>query len=164
MHRLAWLIFVLCLAVAAGFIVTTTGALPANVASHFDAGNAANGFMTRGNYLLFMLFFALGLPIFLAATIGLLPRMRPQSLNIPNREHWLDPKRRDATLSMLSAQGAWFGSIVALFIAGLHYVLLVANASSPPRLPADLFWTLVIVFVVAMTLWIGALYLRFRNR
>src|SRR5258707_8825101 len=112
MHRFAWLIFVLCLAVAAGFIVTTAGALPATVASHFGPGNAANGFMTRGGYQVFMLFFALGLPVFLAAMIGLLPRMRPQSLNLPNREHWLDPTRRIATSNALSAQGAWFGSIV----------------------------------------------------
>lgn len=163
MHRLAWLIFALCLAVAATYIVATTGALPDHVASHFGPGNAANGFMTRDGYLVFMLFFALVLPVFLAVMIGLLPRMRPQSINLPNRDHWLSPQRREATLSALSSQGAWLGSIVALFIAALHYVLLVANASSPPRLPADLFGALVIGFVIVIALWVGALYLRFRN-
>ncbi len=164
MDRLAWLVLVLCLAGASMYIVATTGALPDNVASHFGPGNAANGFMTRDGYLVFMLFFALALPLFLAAVIGLLPRMLPNSINLPNREYWLDPKRRETTLNALSAQGAWLGSMVALFTAALHYVLLVANASSPPHLPGDLFGPLMIGFVILMALWIGALYLRFRKR
>ena len=164
MHRLAWLVLVVCLGGASMYIVATTGALPDNVASHFGPGNAANGFMTRDGYLVFMLFFALVLPLFLAAVIGLLPRMVPNSINLPNREYWLDPKRREATLNALSAHGAWLGSMVALFTAALHYVLLVANASSPPRLPADLFGMLIVGFLILIALWIGALYLRFRNR
>jgi uncharacterized membrane protein len=164
MHRLAWLVFVLCLAVAASYIVATTGALPDKVASHFGPGNAANGFMTRSGYLLFMLFFALVLPLFLAAMVGLLPRLRPQSINLPHREHWLDATHLDATLNALSAYGAWLGVLVVLFTAALHYVLLAANASSPPQLPGGLFWMLVVAFLVAMAAWIGALFLRFRNR
>jgi len=164
MHRLAWLVFVLCLAVAAIYIVATTGALPDKVASHFGPGNAPNGFMTRDGYLVFMLFFALVLPLFLAAMVGLLPRMRPNSINLPNREHWLEATRRDATLNALSAYGAWLGILIVLFTAALHYVLLVANASSPPHLPADLFWMLLVGFLVAIAVWIGALYRRFRYR
>ena len=162
MHRLAWLVLFLCLAVAAAYIVTTSVALPDQVASHFGPGNAANGFMTRDGYLVFMLFFTLVLPLFLAAMVGLLPRMRPNSIKLPNREHWLDPMRREGTLTSLSAYGAWLGIMIAIFTAAVHYVLLVANASSPPRLPADLFWTLLVGFLVAMAVWIGALYLRFR--
>ena len=67
MHRLAWLVFALCLAAATTYIVITTGALPEKVASHFGPGNAPNAFMTRGGYLMFMLAFAVVLPIFIAA-------------------------------------------------------------------------------------------------
>jgi ABC-type transport system involved in multi-copper enzyme maturation permease subunit len=120
--------------------------------------------MTRQGYLVFMLFFALVLPLFLAAMVGLLPRMRPNTINLPNREHWLDPVRREGTLNALSAYGAWLGIMIAIFTAALHYVLLVANTSSPPRLPGDLFWMLLVGFLVAIAVWIGALYMRFRNR
>jgi hypothetical protein len=54
--------------------------------------------------------------------------------------------------------------LIVLFTAAVHYVLLVANASSPPHLPADLFWMLLVGFLVAIAVWTGALYLRFRNR
>ena len=163
MHRFAWLIFVLCLAVAATFIVATTGALPERVASHFGPGNVANAFMTRDGYLVFMLAFAFVLPVFAAAVVGLLPRVRANSINIPNKDYWLDPSQREATMNALSMFGAWLGSLIALFIAALHYVLLVANRSSPPRLPADLFWMLLIGFIVGIALWIASLYLRFRH-
>ena len=162
MHRFAWLFLVLCLAAAAMFIVATVPALPPRVASHFGISNAANGFMTRGDYLTFMLSFALAFPLFLAAVIGLVPRMLPNMINLPNRDYWLDPKRRDATLDALSAHGAWLGSLAALFAAAIHYVLLVANQSSPPYLPADLFRMLLVGFLVAIALWIATLYLRFR--
>jgi hypothetical protein len=163
MHRLAWIFFVLCLAAAATFIVTTTNTLPEPIASHFGPGNAANGFMSRGGYLVFMLAFALVLPIFVAAMVGLLPRTRVNSINIPHKAYWLDPKRKEATLNALSSHGAWLGGLIALFIAALHYVLIIANSTSPPQLPADLFWMLLVGFVVGILLWIGTLYLRFRN-
>ena len=163
MHRLAWLVFALCLVASATFIVATSHALPEQVASHFGYGNAANGFMTRDGYLVFMLAFAVALPLLLATTIGLLPRIWPNAVNLPHRDYWLDPTRRDATLNALAAHGAWLGSLTTLFIAATHYVLLVANATSPPRLPADLFRILLIGFVVGVALWIAALVLRFRN-
>jgi hypothetical protein len=164
MQRLAWLFFVLCLAVAAAYIVATTGALPEQVASHFGRGNAANAYMTRGGYLAFMLVFAVALPAFLAAMIGLLPRRWPNAINLPHKDYWLDPKRRDATLNALSGFGASLGSLTVLFTAAIHYVLIVANRSSPPQLPADLFFALLAVLVAAITLWAAALWLRFRNR
>jgi uncharacterized membrane protein len=161
--RLAWLCFAACLAVAGSFIAATTGQLPAQVASHFGAGHAPNGWMSRDGYLAFMLVFALGLPLVVAGSIGLLPRLRPNSINIPQRDYWLDPARRAETIRALAAQGAWLGCLVTLFFAAIHYVVLEANRASPPRLPADLFIMLLATFVGAIALWVGALWLRFRR-
>jgi len=111
----------------------------------------------------FMLAFAVVLPAFLAAMIGILPRARSNSINIPHKDYWLDPKRKEDTLNALSAHGAWLGGLIALFIAAIHYVLLVANRSTPPQLPADLFWMLLVAFVAGIILWSAALYVRFRN-
>ena len=68
-----------------------------------------------------------------------------------------------ATLATLTELACWLGCLIALFIAGLHYSILVANASVPPRLPDALFWTLLTGFCAGLALWTGALYLRFRN-
>ena len=163
MQRVAQLALVLCIVVVAAFIAATTGELPERIASHFGPDNVANGWMTRGGYLAFILALATALPAAVAFGIGSLPRWRTNAINIPNRDYWLDPKRRDATMATLATHSAWLACLLALFIAGVHYLILVANRVSPPRLPMDLFWMLVAGFVAALVLWTGALYVRFRN-
>jgi uncharacterized membrane protein len=163
MQRLAYLTLVLSIIVAAVFIAATTGELPDRVASHFGRDNVANGWMTRDGYLAFTLFFATAIPAAVTFGVGWLPRWRSNAINLPNRDIWLDPRRRDATMAALATHAAWLGALLALFIAAIHYLILVANRASPPRLPADLFWMLVVGFLAAVALWVGALYVRFRN-
>jgi hypothetical protein len=162
MTRIAWLCYAFCAIVAAGFIVTTAAGMPSDVASHFGLRHAANTFMSKGAYLTFILAFALGLPAFVAGMIAFLPRVRPESINIPHREYWLAPARRQETIDTLSASGAWFGCFLTLFVAGMHYVVVEANRATPPQLPAGLFFALITVFVAVLAFWIVSLYTRFR--
>jgi hypothetical protein len=154
MTRIAWLCYVFCAVVAGGFIVATTAGMPSDVASHFGLRNAANGFMTRSAYLIFMLAFGLGLPAFVAGMIAFLPRVRPDAINIPNRAYWLDPPgaRRRSTRSAQAAPGS--GALLTLFIAGVHYVVVEANWVTPPELPAGMFFALITIFVAVLALWI----------
>jgi hypothetical protein len=91
------------------------------------------------------------------------PHVSPRRVNIPHRDYWLAPERRRATLSSLASHACWLGCLCAAFLAGMHYAILEANAAAPPRLPADLVWTLLIALLAGIALWIGTLYLRFRN-
>ena len=163
MQRISSLLFLSLLIVVGAFIAATTGQLPARVASHFGPGDLPNGWMSRDGYLVFMLGFGLLLPPVVVGAIGWLPKIAPRAINIPHRDFWLAPSRRDATLAALAAHACWLGCLLVLFIAGIHYAILEANASVPPRLPAELFWMLMIAFLAALALWIGALFLRFRN-
>jgi hypothetical protein len=163
MQRVSHLLFVLSLIVVCAFIAATTGQLPARVASHFGAGNMPNGWMSRDGYLAFMLFFALAFPIVIVAAVGWLPRIAPRAINVPHRDYWLAPVRREGTLAALASHASWLGCLLVLFIAGVHYAILEANASVPQRLPAEYFWMLMIGFLAALALWIGGLFLRFRN-
>ena len=163
MTRIAWLSFAFCSLASAAFIVATAAGMPPNVASHFGPGNAANGWMPRGGYVVFMLAFALGLPALIAGMIAWLPLARPAAINLPHREYWLANERRQQTIATLSASGAWFGCLLTLFIAATHYVVLEANRVTPPVLPAGLFFTLMSIFVAVLALWIVLLYLRFRT-
>ena len=164
MSRLAWLCFAVCAAIAAAYIAATTGQLPGRVASHFGANNAPNGWMSRDGYLLFMLAFGVGLPTLVAGSIALLPRTWPNAINIPNRQYWLEPARRQETMDALAACGAWLGCLLTLFIAGVHYVVLESNRVTPAALSAGLFFALLAAFALALAVWIGALWRRFRLR
>jgi hypothetical protein len=52
---------------------------------------------------------------------------------------------------------------LTVFIAALHYTILVANTSVPPHLPAPLLWTVLGGFVGAVLSWQALFYLRFRS-
>lgn len=163
MRRNAYVIFPVLLVAVTAYIVATTGALPERVASHFGPDNLPDGWMPRGSYLTLMLLFADVFPVALAVIVGFLPRVAAFSINIPNRDHWLAPQRRDATMATLSAQGCWLGSLLSVFVGGAHFAILEANAATPPRLSTGLLWLLVIGFIGATMLWAATLFLRFHR-
>ena len=163
MTPLARPLFIIVLVVGAILISATTDQLPARIASHFGAGGVPNGWMDRNFYLLFMLAFAVLLPIVLVLSMGVLPRWIPAAINIPSRVYWLDPVRREATLDYLTAHACWLGSLVVVFITAIHFLLIEANATQPPRLPFQLFIAVMALFLIAMGLWTAALMLHFRN-
>ena len=78
------LIALICLTVfGVTFIIYTTRYLPETVATHFSAGRHADGWMTRNEYLAFMLAFLIGVPGLVSFVIGALPRKYPQWTNVP---------------------------------------------------------------------------------
>ncbi len=164
MTHVARPLFIVLLVVGAIVISATTDHLPAQIASHFGAGGVPNGSMNRGFYLLFMLAFAVLLPIVLVLSIGVLPRRMPTAVGIPNRVYWLDPARREATLRYLAAHACWLGSLMVVFIMAIHFLLIVANATQPPRLPFQPFIAVLALFLIATGFWTATLMLHFRNR
>ncbi len=163
MMRLCSMLFAAVLIVVAWFIVTTTGHLAEPVATHFGGDYLANGFMTRDGYVAFSLAFSTVLPVIVAGAVGWLPRLFPRAVNVPNRDYWLAPERRDATLESIAIRAILLGGLLALFMAGVHWLILQANAAVPPQLPARAFWTMLIAFLVAFAAWIGGFWSRFRD-
>jgi serine/threonine-protein kinase len=163
MRRRPLALFAAAMAATAAFVVATTPALPPTVATHFGGGGLADGWMTRDGYRLFILFFVVVLPLGMVAALGWLPRARPGWINIPNRDYWLAPERRDATADYLLGHACWLGVLMVALIAGIHYALLAANAQTPPRLSTPLFVALLLGFFLGLGLWIAALYRRLRR-
>jgi len=164
MPQLARPLFILLLIVVTILISTTTGQLPAQIASHFGAGGVPNGWMSRNDYLLFMLAFAVVLPITVVLGPLFLPRLKINSINIPNRDYWLAPARRDATFRYLATHALWLGSLLVVFIAGIHLVLIEANATQPPHLPFSPFVTLLALFMAGLGIWILTMAIHFRSK
>ncbi len=164
MIQLSRPLFILVLVISAVLIGVTTDRLPVQIASHFGAGGVPNGWMSRDGYLLFMLGFALGVPLVVVLSMAILPRRMVKGINIPNRDYWLDPSRREETLRYIEAHAYWLGSLIAAFIADMHLLLIQANASQPPHLPGPLFVTLLVGFLVTLATLMVSLMLHFRKR
>ncbi len=160
-RRLPCMALGVLLVAAVGYIVATTGSLPATVATHFDGNGRPNGWMTRDGYRVFMLAFTVGLPLFVAAAVGWLPRRFPRAVNIPSREHWFAPERRDAALAYLARHGCLLGCLMVLFSVAIHALILDAHAASPPRLASDRLLWMLAAFLIGITAWAFALFRRF---
>jgi hypothetical protein len=145
------------------FVLFTIGEFPERVASHFGSDDDPDGWITRNSYLLFILSFLLVYPVLIGFLIGFLPRVRPDWVNFPNRDYWLAPERRKESLEFLSAQGYWFGCLLLVLVAGIHWAILVANRSDPPALPLGIFVPFVAGFIAGFIVWLVVIFRRFRK-
>jgi uncharacterized membrane protein len=163
MRRSAFFLLVALIALSAAFIAVTAGQLPGLVASHFDSRSGANGWLTRGNYLLLMLALAILLPLAIVGFIALVTRTVPRLINLPHRTYWLSEGRREQTLATLLAFACVQGGLLTVFAAALHYVILQANSTAPPQLPGALFVGMLLALLAAIAAWTIALFVRFRH-
>lgn len=159
-HR--WL-FAAWLVLVAGFILVTGSQLPATVASHFGAGGDADGFMPRAAYLGVMCVAGAALPAIIVIAQQRIMRKWPQRVNLPNREYWLAPQRREATVQAITRHLMLFGFGLSVLMAFAHWEVVQANLREPPRLAAARFTVAIAVFVAATASWVYRLYARFRR-
>lgn len=145
------------------FVFGSTSLLPERVASHFGANGEANGWMSRSGYLWFVAGMGAGLPLFIIV-LGFLSKFFPISMvNVPHKEFWLAPSRRETSQAYLFDRSLWLGCLMVGFFAAIHYMTVVANRSVPARLPSQVFFVVLGVFLVCIGLWTIGLYRRFRK-
>ena len=118
--------------------------------------------MTRDGYRLFMLGFVVGLPLFMVAMVGVLPRYVPRRTNVPNRDYWFAGERREAALAFMLAHACWLGVLMTAFMAAVHWSVAQANAANPVALATGPFVALIVAFVVLLAIWIAVVFRRFR--
>ena len=134
--------------------------LPPVVASHFGVDGRPNGFMSKQVFLLFGL-----LPVGIAALIGfVVPRatraLPVRLINLPNREYWLAPERRDAALEYLGTFLEWVSAGMVVFFLFVYELVFRANAEHS-GLANGPFMAGFATFMVLMVVSLIALYRRF---
>ncbi len=163
MHR--WLTLALVgITLAVGALTLGTAPLlPDRVATHFDWNGRPNGWMDRETYVVFALAFSVMLPwLVYAVTTGLLRRF-PRLASLRDKDYWLAPPRRDATVRALRAFAAATALLIACFAATMHLAILQAHATQSPHLDNTTFGIAVALFVIAVVGIAVAHGLRFRR-
>jgi hypothetical protein len=146
------------------FILFSGQLLPPVVASHFAAGGNADGFMPRNGYLVLMAPISVGIPLLVALCNGLLRFVPPSMVNLPNRDYWLAPERKEETYAFLRNHCIYLAVLVALFLCFVHCLVLQANALEPPQLLLPLFIPGSVCFLLAVCVWIAVLFAHFVRR
>jgi uncharacterized membrane protein len=155
----ATLVLVVC---AAAFICLSSRSLPTLVAAHFDAAGRPNGYLAREPYIAILLLITVLVPL-LVVVIPHRAFSHPDArLNLPNRDYWLAPERRAATVRFLSRQTSLFAWLVVVFLCYTQWLVVRANALTPPSLDSRAFLGGLALFLVCTLLWIVRLVRRFR--
>ena len=101
------------------------------------------------------------LPLLAAFTVGRLPK--GTRINLPNREYWLSPERRAATIAILASQAARFACMMLLFLCYIHWLVVCADSVTPPHLSSLGIKIGLAVFLIGTLSWVVSLVQRFRR-
>ena len=134
--------------------------LPARVAVHFDAAGKANGWLSSAGVLT-MVAVEIAIMTGIFAAAGLFRFCPVSIINLPNKDYWFAPERRDAAFAFLRDWLRWVLVLTLAFLSAIHGAGLRANLTTPPRLGAIWMW-LVVLFVAAVVAMIVSLLRRFR--
>ena len=164
MNRKTFAIAALTLTHAAVLISLFASAkeLPPKVASHFNAAGVPDGWMSRDSYLWTMGAVAFGLTAFLLVIFYTLRYFPDGAINLPDRDYWLAPERRDETYAYLFRASLWLCAFQATLLLGVHQLVVAAHAAQPVQLSSRV-WLLLGAFLLAIILWSIALICRFRR-
>jgi uncharacterized membrane protein len=126
-------VLALCYALFFTYLFGTYSSLPPRVASHFGIDGRPNGWMSRNEIVDFMLGLGILLPAFIVGMMAGAGRIPVSFVNLPHRDYWLAPERRRSTAAILLTYALWFACMNVLFIFGLQWLIVQANAN--PQAP-----------------------------
>jgi hypothetical protein len=119
--------------------------------------------MTRRFYTWFMLALVVGVPLLLVYLPGFALRNPRARLNIRNPEYWLSPERRQGTVDYFCRHMERLGALVMALLCYIHWLVIQANAQTPPTLSSPWFIGGLVAFTILSLLWAAALVGRFRE-
>lgn len=107
--------------------------MPQRMASHFAADGRANGWQSRKAFFVLML-----LVTSMSAVVGFLaPRQiaarSNARINLPHRDYWLAPERREETMRYISGTMAWFACGILFVLISGTFLALQANLAPNHR-------------------------------
>jgi uncharacterized membrane protein len=162
MNRTPWIAFALALLFAIFYISSTVSSLPPMVASHFDGAGFPTAHMTRAFYTKFVLGVGVGFPIAMVTLLSVV-YAKATDMKLPNRDYWLAPEHIAQTRALLVSHAVWFGCLMVAMVCYMHWLMLTAYRSVPPRLSNQLVMGGVLVFIGIAAGWIIGLLRTFRR-
>jgi uncharacterized membrane protein len=156
-------LFAFLVGCSVAFVWLTSYQLPSVVASHFDGSGMANGFMPHRSYVSLMLALLVGLPTLLVVITWWSLGSSNARINLPNKDYWLAPERRRATVSYLRSGVLWFGTLLLVFLCYSHWLVVLANGQQPAKLHNSWFIGGLVAFLAILLIWLKVFLGHFRR-
>ena len=155
------LVFLLLAAYAAIHFSASYAQMPEVVASHFNARGAPNGWQTKTAFFGFFVavtVLSVVIGFGLSAIIVAIPI---RLINLPNKDYWLSPAHRGATLEFLKSYFAWFScAIYLMMIVVFDYAVQSNLHPKNPPATSHLWYTLA-GFLAFVVVWLIRMFARF---
>ncbi|HXJ37342.1 MAG TPA: DUF1648 domain-containing protein [Candidatus Eisenbacteria bacterium] len=153
---------VLIAACSVGRTYLASSALPERVASHFDGAGRPNGWMARDAFVTTnVTMFALLVVVFVGMP-AFLRRVPVRFVNLPNKDYWLAPERREASVERIGEWLSWLGVATALVLALAEELALRANLHGGGQMTSMPLVVGLGAYAAFMGGWLVAFYAAFR--
>lgn len=136
--------------------------MPETLASHFDGLGDPNGWSSK------IVFFAIYAAVLLLTIFIFVVfpdkfiKSSGQGIKIANKEYWLAPERREATIKFYRSYFLLFGIANAMLAILTIQFVIHANFKQQPRLDSAIVWVLVLYFIFVIA-WLIRFYTKFRR-
>ena len=163
LDRTPMIVLLLFAAVAAIQMAHYYPLLPERLAVHFGASGEADGWSSKGEFMVLFGGMEAFFVLFGVAFATLLGRVPLALINIPHKDYWFSPERQEESRAFLRNQILWIETATLGFLVALAQLLFRENLGSAlPRLPGN-FWYVLVAFV-ATVLWFSVrIITRFRR-
>lgn len=119
MRNLSFVAFLVSAVLAAGLLAWWVPQLPAEVPTHFDGAGNPDGWSTRDGAVAIHATILAGMGGLFLVLALVIPKIPPSLVNIPHRDHWLAPSRRQETLGVIRDYLLILGAATMLFLAAI---------------------------------------------
>jgi uncharacterized membrane protein len=136
--------------------------LPHILATHFDFAGRPNGWSSKESFFSFYVSMTVLLTALFFFGLPFLLRVLPASLiNLPHREYWLVPARKEQAIAMVMQDMGIFGNAVLAMVIASIQLAINANLPGSSGFQSDRMWALLTVFSLFTVFWLVHLYRRF---
>lgn len=137
--------------------------LPERMASHFDISGNVDGWLNKETFLVIYVVILLVLTGMTAGTIFLFSKLPTNAINIPHRNYWLSPERREKTQKFIVEYTLWFNNATLAFFVAITHLTFRVNLGEVLRLENHLFWLVFIIYILFTIIWTIHLFIYFKK-
>ncbi len=157
-----FVIFVALIAIAIVQTIYYFPRVPEVMASHFNGVGDTNEWSSKLVFFgIYVGVLALTVFIFTVIPNKFIHRSRTW-LNLPNKEYWLAPERKDQTINFMRNHMMNFGIANVLLAIIVVQLVILANFDSQPKLEQGIMWALAIYFVY-LAYWLIRYFMIFKR-
>ena len=161
-RSLAYWLFSLVCAIMAGHALYHYSLLPDRVATHFGVSGTPDAWGAKPAFFLWYFITTIILAAVLLWTPRFLSKIPTSLINLPNKDYWLAPERKNETLAYIGRGSLLFGSGTLLFLLDIIHQSFQVSLGQAAGLSH--IWTSMAIYLIFCALWTTALFRRFGRK